>query len=108
MYDINEVLAFIYQIFFSQRKDIDPPMVLGGQSQRADQFSDMAHSGEHTRQDQSYPFAYRSASPTDLTKCPHCVTPPPPPPRPITDKELLPEPPPRRPNRSCVELQFVL
>lgn len=52
-------------------------MVLGGQSQRADQFSDMAHSGEHTRQDQSYPFAYRSASPTDLTKCPHCVTPPP-------------------------------
>ena len=63
-----------FSFFFFQRGDTDPEMVMGGKCQRADQFSDMAHSSEHTHRDQSNPFAYRSASPTDLTKCPHCVT----------------------------------
>lgn len=61
--------------FYFSFVDTDLETVMGGKCQGGDHFSDMAHSAEHTHRDQSRPFAYHSASPTELTKCPHCVTP---------------------------------
>ena len=73
---------------FQRLRYIAQRTATGGKCQRPDRFTDMAHSGEHTQKEikddvpphrphhhhQAPPLAYRSASPADLTKCPHCAT----------------------------------
>lgn len=70
---------------------------MGGKCQRADQISDMAHSGEHTHRDQS-PLCLPQCIPNRSDKVPPLCDP-----DPLLIMDRLQNRPPQRPNWSCTQ-----